>query len=190
MKGNQEKLEEAVHAAFAEALDGTETVQTLVKEESGHGRIETRLCTVIDVPADFTELEKWRGLKSLAMVTREYLDSKGVSHTGVRYYISSLPSRRARRIAEAARRHWAIENQLHWALDVAFKEDVNRSRAAHSQANLGMFRRAALSMLKNAPGLEGSVNSKRQQAGWNEEVLSLVLFGREATQSYSLRTSL
>src|SRR5437667_1815738 len=134
VKGNQDKLEHAVQEAFGEAFDDEE-LKTLETRENGHGRRETRLCTVIEVPETFSEQEKWEGIKSLAMVTREYLDKNGEMHTGVRYYISSLPARRAKTIAKAVRSHWGIENQLHWAMDVAFGEDTNRAREAHSQAN-------------------------------------------------------
>jgi predicted transposase YbfD/YdcC len=182
VKGNQDKLEDAVHEAFTEAFDGAEAVKTLATRENGHGRRETRLCTVIDVPETFAEKDQWRGVKSLAMVTREYVDKNGVTHAGVRYYISSLPATPAKAIAKAARCHWGIENGLHWAMDVAFGEDTNRAREAHSQANLGFLRRTALSLLKNADGLDGSVNCKRKQAGWNETILENVLFGRKTEQ--------
>ena len=88
------------------------------------------------------------------MVAREYEDAKGETHTGVRYYISSLPAE-VKRIAAAVRGHWGIENRMHWVLDVAFREDRNRARAENAQANLGILRRIALSLLKNTEGLEG-----------------------------------
>jgi predicted transposase YbfD/YdcC len=181
VKGNQEKLQLAVYEAFAQAFDGE--VKTIEKHEQGHGRTETRLCTVIEVPEEFPEKANWAGLKSLAMVTREYTDTKGEAHTGVRYYISSLPAWRARTIAKAVRGHWSIENQMHWAMDVAFSEDTNRTRQKSSQANLGMLRRTALSLLKNADGLSGSVNCKRKQAGWDDRILENVLLGQKAAQS-------
>jgi predicted transposase YbfD/YdcC len=181
VKGNQEKLQGAVFEAFAQALDGDDA-PTRQHSESGHGRRETRLCTVIDVPEKFPQKERWAGLKSLAMVTREYTDRRGESHTGVRYYISSLPARRAKTIANAVRSHWGVENQLHRAMDVSFGEDTSRARAENAQANLGMLRRTALSLLKNAVGLEGSINCKRKQAGWDDQILENVLFGRKTEQ--------
>jgi predicted transposase YbfD/YdcC len=181
VKGNQEKLLEAVQEAFGHALEGDGTT-TMAKRETGHGRQETRLVTVIEVPSEFSGREQWAGLRSLAMVSREYVDRRGETHTGVRYYISSLPARRARMIAAAVRSHWRVENQLHWAMDVSFGEDTNRAREANAQANLGMIRRIALSLLKNAEGLEGSINCKRKQAGWDERVLENVLFGRKTEQ--------
>ncbi len=181
VKGNQEKLLEAVQEELGRALDGDSST-TLEKHETGHGRRETRLVTVIEVPATFPGRAQWAGLKSLALVSREYVDRRGETHTGVRYYISSLPARRARTIAAAVRSHWRVENQLHWSMDVSFGEDTNRAREANAQANLGMLRRVALSLLKNAEGLEGSVNCKRKQAGWDEQVLENVLFGRKTEQ--------
>jgi predicted transposase YbfD/YdcC len=183
VEGNQEKLEAAVHDAFAEVLDSDAEIARKTSHETGHGRVETRTCTVIEVPELFSETDHWRGIKSLAMVTRDYTSKDGELHRGVRYYISSLPATRVRTIAQDVRGHWSIENNLHWVLDVAFSEDKNRARQEHSQANLGAIRRAALASLKKTDGLSGSVNCKRKQAGWDDEVLEKILFGRQIEQS-------
>ena len=176
VKGNQEKLEAAVHATLGAALEANQTLPTITRLEEKHGRQERRLYTVLEVPKDFAELEQWKGLKSVVMVAREYVDSKGETHTGTRYYISSLPAQ-VKRIAAAVRGHWGIENGLHWVLDVAFREDRNRARADHAQANLGIFRRTSLTLLKNTEGLEGSIHCRRQQAAWNNATLEKVIFG-------------
>jgi len=176
VKGNQEKLEAAVHATLGAALEANQTLPTITRLEEKHGRQERRLYTVLEVPTDFAELEQWKGLKSVVMVAREYVDSNGQTHTGTRYYISSLPAQ-VKRIAAAVRGHWGIENGLHWVLDVAFREDRNRARADHAQANLGIFRRTALTLLKNTEGLEGSIHCRRQQAAWNNATLEKVIFG-------------
>jgi predicted transposase YbfD/YdcC len=176
VKGNQEKLESAVHASLHSALAGDEPLPSITRVEEKHGRRERRLYTVMEVPADFAVLEEWKGLKTVVMASREYVDSKGITHTGTRYYISSLPAQ-VKRIAAAVRGHWGIENGLHWILDVAFREDRNRARAEHAQANLGIFRRTALTMLKNTDGLTGSIHCKRQQAAWNNATLEKVIFG-------------
>jgi len=176
VKGNQEKLEAAVHAALGAALESDATLPTIARVEQTHGRQERRLYTVLPVPDDFAELAQWKGLKSLVMVSREHVDAKGKTHTGVRYYISSLPAE-VKRIAAAVRGHWGIENRLHWVLDVAFREDRNRARADDAQANLGILRRTAISLLKNTEGLKGSVHCRRQQAAWNDATLEKILFG-------------
>jgi predicted transposase YbfD/YdcC len=179
VKGNQEKLEAAVLEAFDKAFAADDGLRESRTDEEGHGRTETRMCTVIDVPATFPVREEWQSIKSLAMVTREYSDSNGKTHIGSRYYISSLPARNARTITQAVRTHWSVENQLHWRIDVAFAEDTNRSRRLHSQANLGIIRRTALSLISNSEGLTGSVNCKRKQAGWDDQVLANIVFQRE-----------
>lgn len=176
VKGNQEKLQSAVHAAIEAALKAEDKTPTIAREEHKHGRQERRLYTVLEVSKDFAELEQWKGLKSLVMAVREYVDSKGEIHLGTRYYISSLPAK-VKQIAAAVRGHWGIENELHWAMDVSFREDRNRARAEHAQANLGVLRRTALSLLKNTDGLKGSIHCRRQQAAWNNATLENVLFG-------------
>lgn len=180
VKGNQEKLEAAVQATLGAAMEAGTTMPTITRVEQKHGRSERRLSSVLPVPDDFAELAQWKGLRSLVMVAREYVE-KGVTHTGVRYYISSLPAE-VKRIAAAVRGHWGIENRLHWVLDVAFREDRNRARAENAQANLGILRRTALSLLKNTDGLKGSVHCRRQQAAWNDATLEKILFGCQARE--------
>jgi predicted transposase YbfD/YdcC len=185
VKGNQEKLEAAVHATLGAALAADKadtTMPTITRLEQKHGRQERRLYTVLEVPPEFAELEQWKGLKTLVMVAREHTDCQGKTHTGVRYYISSLPAE-VKRIAAAVRGHWGIENGMHWVLDVAFREDRNRARADHAQANLGIFRRTALTLLKNTEGLKGSIHCRRQQAAWNNATLERVIFGCQPAES-------
>jgi predicted transposase YbfD/YdcC len=189
VKGNQESLQAAVHAAFDAQLQGlqdaapdsSKAMKTHLTHDATHGRNDHRVVAVMELPEDFAEREQWPGLKSLVMVTRDGENSQGKSYTGVRYFISSLPAK-VKQLAQAVRSHWSIENEMHWVLDVAFREDRNRARAEHEQANLGVLRRTALSLLKNADGLTGSVHCRRQQAGWDEKTLELVLFGWKASE--------
>ena len=177
VKGNQEKLQAAVHEAFTQGLD-EDRGRTATTQEKGHGREELRMATAIPVPKDFAELDNWKGLRSLVMVVREYTGKDGVAHTGVRYFISSLPAQAAK-LAKAVRTHWTIENQLAWVMDVAFGEDRSRTRVENAQANFGILRRTALSLIKNATGIKGGVDSRRKQAGWNETVMETILFGAQ-----------
>jgi predicted transposase YbfD/YdcC len=181
VKGNQEKLQEAAHATIAKALETNAQAATITRTETSHGRHEKRVYTAFAVPSDFPELAQWRGLQSLLMAVREYVDAKGETHTGIRYYISSLPPQ-VKQLAAAVRSHWSIENNMHWQLDVMFHEDRSRAQAANAQANLGILRRTALSMLKNASGLKGSIHCRRQQAGWNDKTLETILFGSQSAQ--------
>jgi predicted transposase YbfD/YdcC len=184
VKGNQEKLLSAMQTTFASALEdnpkgsGVDSPRTHSKRETGHGRHETRMTMVLEVPEDFPERDQWPGLQSLVMVVRDCEDSKGVKKTGTRYFITSLPAR-AKRLATVVRTHWRIENELHWVLDVVFREDRNRARAEHSQAILGVLRRTAISLLKNTPELTGSMHCRRKQAGWDNTALENAIFGRQ-----------
>jgi len=183
VKGNQPTLQAAVHKTLDEAIaQEPATAATLWKKDNRRRRQETRLYLAAPVPTEAAEFDAWRGARSVVSVTRDYVDGKGQTQTGTRYYLSSLPPK-VKLLAQAVRGHWTVENQLHWVLDVTFREDHNRSRAGHAQANLGVLRRLALSMLKNAPGLKGSIDSRRKQAGWDEATLEKVLFGRQASES-------
>ena len=209
VKGNQEKLHAVVMDSFEAALSGEALAvgQTHTSQEKGHGRVEERTTTSIDVPDAFENKEEWEGIKSFAMVVRtthkhkqgestepaepaeptelakatESKESKESKEptVGIRYYISSLPAN-AKKAGDVVRGHWRIENHLHWRLDVAFAEDLSRARQKNAQANLGIVRRVALSMIHNAPHLKGSMASKRQQAAWNEQTLENIILGTTA----------
>jgi predicted transposase YbfD/YdcC len=68
----------------------------------------------------------------------------------VRHYVSSarLPPER---FAEAVRAHWAIENSLHWVLDVSFDEDRARNRKDNGPENLPILRRLTLKPPAQSP---------------------------------------
>ena len=178
VKGNQETLQEVVLDSFEKAFDKDQLKpkQTHTTTEKSHGRIEERTITVIEAPEKFAGKEEWKGIKSFVMAVRETTDKDGKTEGGVRYYVSSLVPN-AKKMSEIVRGHWGIENGLHWVLDVAFGEDLNRARLNNAQANLGVLRRVAVSMVKNTPNLKGGTKSKRQQAGWNEKTLEAILFG-------------
>jgi predicted transposase YbfD/YdcC len=93
-----------------------------------------------------------------------------------RYYILSKFVA-ASRFADAVRSHWAIENRLHWQLDVTFQEDQCRIRKGHADANFSILRRSALSLLKNETTLNIGIKNKRLTAGWDESYLEKVLLG-------------
>ena len=84
-----------------------------------------------------------------------------------RYYISSA-SLTPERFAHAVRSHWAIENSLHWVLDVTFDEDAARNRADNGPENLAILRRLTLNVLRSArPKLP--ISRKRKRAGWSDK---------------------
>lgn len=116
----------------------------------------------------------WVGLKSIIMVEsrREVMGTAPTVER--RYFISSLAAN-ARQAIKAVRGHWKVENQLHWCLDVGFREDACRIRAGHSAENLAVLRHIALNLLKQEKSCKLGIASKRMQAGWDNGYLSKVL---------------
>ena len=100
---------------------------------------------------------------------------KGVNVSTSHYYITSHRGTAAE-LGSLVRRHWGVENQLHWVLDVAFGEDSNRTASGHAGANLGLIRRVAASLLQQDPG-KGSIKAKRLSAALDESYLMRALRG-------------
>ncbi len=145
----------------------------------GHGRIETRECWSISDMEYIQSLKgakKWKSLKSIAMVRATRITSKKTT-AKTRYYISSLPSN-AKHLLRVARRHWSIENELHWVLDVALSEDQSRVRKGNAAENLAVLRHIALNLLKQEKTAKGGIRAKQLQAAWNNEYLLKVLQGQ------------
>ena len=178
LKGNQPTLFREVTELFETlSKNGFEgvPVSRFEEQERRHGREEERYYFQIPVPADFPEREKWAGLKTLGMAIRCCREAGEVS-TDVRYYVSSL-RRHGRRFAGYVRGHWGIENQLHWVLDMTFREDENRVRSRQLADNLAWLRRLALTLLKQHPSGD-SIAMKRRMAGWSVDFLMQVLTGK------------
>jgi predicted transposase YbfD/YdcC len=142
----------------------------------GHGRIEIRECWSISDPEYLQSLKgasKWKGLRSIAMVTSTRITDKRTTVRN-RYYISSLPSK-AKHLLNVARRHWSIENELHWVLDVALREDRSRIRKDNAPENFSVLRHLAISLLKQEKTAKGGIHAKQLQAAWNDDYLLKVL---------------
>lgn len=142
----------------------------------GHDRIDVRECWSTSDPAYLKLIrgfENWIGLKSIVMVScTRIIRGKETKH--IRYYISSLPSD-AERILQAVRKHWSIENKLHWVLDVALNEDHSRVRKDQAPENLAVLRHIALNLLKQEKTAKGGIHAKQLQAGWKEDYLLKIL---------------
>ena len=138
----------------------------------GHGRTDEITYYQIPVPKDLPGRQKWKGLRTIGVAIRHSESSRGETDD-VRYYISSLkPS--VKKFARCVRGHWAIENTLHWCLDVTFREDENRVRNRNLANNLAWLKRFAISLLKQVDGKE-NIAMKRRMAGWNADFLLKVL---------------
>ena len=179
VKGNQEHLEEDIIDAFA-AMDEASTkervaqgIEVFETRDSKHGRKEYRRCEAMPVPKTLRNLAEWKDLTSICRVARIY-DENGEPKSEVRYFISSL-SAGAKRLAEAVRGHWGVENGLHWVLDMAFDDDRNRTEAGDAPENLATLRRWVLSLLRQDKSRKGGIECKRMQMGWNEGYLEAIL---------------
>jgi predicted transposase YbfD/YdcC len=175
VKGNQPKLHDAVRAAFGRAF-ATDFAGLRYdedeREERGHGRHEGRCVTVLYDPAGLPA--GWPDVAAVVMVGRERT-ANGKHASTAHYYLTSLGGTAAE-LGRLVRRHWAVENELHWTLDVTFREDANRTRADHAGANLGLVRRVALSLLGQDTG-KGSMPTKRLKAALDEAYLEQALRG-------------
>jgi predicted transposase YbfD/YdcC len=141
-----------------------------------HGRVERREHWVIEVPEYLRKkAAQWPGLQTLAMVRRhrQVGDKCSVEDS---YYLSSLAlSAGAQVVADAVRSHWAVENALHWSLDVGFREDASQVCKDNAPANLAVIRRIALTQIKQDKTLKLGVQGKRRTAGWDLDYLETVL---------------
>ena len=175
VKDNQPTLRAAVERVIGAAceadfigvaMDGDEAT------DDAHGRHEERYVTVIGdpegIPAD------WPDVAAVVEVDRER-EVGGKRTVTSHYYLSSYAGTAAE-FGRWVRGHWGIENGLHWVLDVAFREDDSRVRAGHAGENLAMVRRAAVALLRRAPG-KGTIPTKRLKAGWDDNYLLQVLQG-------------
>lgn len=180
VKGNQPTLHHGVQEHFTDHLED-DFVRTKVSrhrtQERGHGRQEVRMYFVCPVPAALPDRKRWPRLAAVGLaITAVTVGGKETCEA--RYYILSKRLS-GRRFGAAVRGHWAIENQLHWQLDVTFGEDRCRIRKGHADVNFSTLRRAALSLLKNNRTRKVGVKNKRLAAGWNTQYLQQVLFAAD-----------
>lgn len=176
LKENQGQLYHEVVRLFADALaDPTgrripyATDQTVNK---GHGRIETRQCWTISQPDFIKYLDprgRWTGLKTVIMIASHRRQGDQLTRE-VRYYTSSLAAD-PKLLNQVIRSHWTIENQLHWELDVAFREDDSRVRQGYAAENLAVLRHIALNLLKQEPSVKLGIQNKRLRSGWDNDYL-------------------
>jgi predicted transposase YbfD/YdcC len=167
-----ERVGEAIDAGLeqdAAALDEHQTVET------GHGRRETRTYVTFPAPETVDPDGVWRDLGAVGMAITESTESRGRCRLEARYYILSvlLP---AKEFAGAVRGHWGIENNLHWQLDVSFREDECRVRTDHAPANLSVIRRFALGLLKRETECRRGIETKRLKCAASDEYRGKALF--------------
>jgi len=171
VKDNQPGLKEQVEKVFA-IQSPAHSHQDL---DMGHGRIEKRECEVINNLEFLDDQEKWPALQSIVRIKSERHNKQtGQTSHETRYYISSLKENAAK-FNRKIRQHWAIENNLHWTLDVIFKEDDLLMKKGNSPIIFSMINKMALAMLEKEKSTKMSKPSKRLKAALEDEYRSFIL---------------
>jgi len=179
VKANQPTLRAEVEAAFAEAP----APETCIDLDKGHGRIEERRTAVLRETDWLTGTRRFPGELRLPSATcliraETRVETKGTVRTETRFFISSR-ALTATDAARAVREHWAIENRLHWVLDVTFADDQSRLRKGHGARNMATVRHFALNLVRTAAD-KRSIKSRRKLAGWNPSYLNAILSSKPA----------
>jgi predicted transposase YbfD/YdcC len=138
------------------------TVRSASSTDAGHGRIEVRTAYVLPIHKYLSTRREWRGLAGIGMVESQRTDKLSGKTGGLerRYFIFSDEHMTPAHLLRQSRAHWAIENGLHWTLDVVFREDGSQVRTKNAAANLSLARKTALNLLRASP-LKMSLRRKR-----------------------------
>jgi predicted transposase YbfD/YdcC len=170
LKGNQGTLHADVRLHLDDPASNVTTAKPAV--DADHGRIETRAATV---STDIGWLQKdhdWPGLKAIGKIVR-IRETPAKTTTETAYYLLSTPLS-PDRLNEVVRSHWAVENQLHWRLDVIMNEDQDRTRLGNGPNNLAVLRHLAINVMQKDP-TKGSLRGKFKRAGWDDAYLSSLI---------------
>lgn len=118
------------------------------------------------------ERHHWPGLKAVVMVQSKR-EIKGDVKTVRQFYIASL-NREPEEMATFIRNHWQIENNLHWVMDVTFRQDECRIRTGDAAANFATIKHAAVNLLRRDPG-KMSIPQKRHSAAWDDDYMYKII---------------
>lgn len=157
VKGNQKELYREIKEYFDYLLaDKYESrkLEKYVEQDKGHGRIEKRESYVVTEIKMLSASKRWKNIKSIGM-TKNYREIGGEKTVQEKYYISDLELS-AEELGKITRKHWSIENKLHWVLDMYFKEDLSTNRKENAIHNFGMIRKICYNLVK----LDDSVKRK------------------------------
>jgi predicted transposase YbfD/YdcC len=169
VKGNQGELFDDIKDSF-KVIDLFDYHKDI---DYGHGRIETRECSVITDLTLVPLSTKWKGIKSIVKIDRtRYFKATSKEELETSYYISTHD--KAELIEKGVRKHWGIENKVHWVLDVIFNEDFSRKRSGNAAKNFTNINRIALNILRSNER-KISLKRKRNLAGWETDYIAELL---------------
>jgi predicted transposase YbfD/YdcC len=172
LKGNQGTLLDDVEVLIDEQKANGFKDTTISRHQTvdgDHGRVETRNYTVFHDVAWLQERHYWPGLQSVVIVdSQRVIDGKTQRET--RFYITSLVLL-ASLLGPMIRDHWAVENSLHWVMDMMFRDDECRIRTQHAPANFTTLRHMAQNLYRKSPAKD-SMRLKRKTAAWDDDYLA------------------
>jgi predicted transposase YbfD/YdcC len=179
LKANHRQDYAAVHAHFERACFGRNATAQPVLDafDDRHGRRVRRRVFACPEAAALDTLKDWPRLKTvLAVETIRGINGSGKVGTETRYFLSSF-AHDPQELAQAIRRHWSIENNLHWVLDVTFREDDCRVRDPTAARNLALLRKIAINLTRQDHSTNTSLRAKRKKAAWDDRYMQQLLQG-------------
>lgn len=165
LKGNQGTLHQDIQLMF----EDEELLKELAVENYKTIDGSERCYRVIEIPKELEKQHDWPNIKCLVEVI-SYREVKDTCNHEKRHYITSL-DKNAKKIGQAIRSHWAIENSLHWILDISFRDDASRIRKENAPENISIVKHTALNLLQQAKEKHDSIKQLRKAAGWDDRVL-------------------
>lgn len=180
LKENQKTLYDNIKSIFLQAeVNKSKQYKKIlhcrkIEKDKKHGRIEKRTYTLVSARDPVFFALRWPGLKGIGKVDIVRTVNKEVQRS-TRYFITTLEYEQIDVFMQAVRKHWQIEIDLHWSLDVCFREDHSQVRIGHAAENLALIRRIALNLLKQEKTHKRGVACRRKSAGWDHQYLLKVL---------------
>lgn len=179
LKANQGNAYAAVQRHFEQhGLEREATVKAVFDAfDERHGRLVRRRVFASPKAASLEALSDWPQLHTvLAVEAIRSVNGSGKVQAEIRYFLSSYAGD-AQVLAQAIRRHWSIENSLHWVLDVTFREDNSRVRDPTAARNFALLRKMALNLVNQDRSTNGSLRGKRKKAAWDDDYMQQLLWG-------------
>src|SRR5919199_2054726 len=143
--------------------------------DEGHGRLVRRRVFMAPAIEDLEPLHSWPDLKAvLAVETIRSVNGTGPVEAEIRYFLTSCSDAPAV-LVRAIRRHWSVENALHWVLDVTFREDDSRVRDRTAARNFALLRKMALNLVAQDQRTRNSLRARRKKAAWDDSYMLQII---------------